>query len=112
VDAGHGPDLATTDGQPFVHGRGSCHCAVTFETISGTDMCDCSIADAGTPHGRCTKTGSVFRRKFTYQYGSTVTRHFFCKTCGIYPFIASPTASTSFAFMIDLSRQTAGATMT
>lgn len=79
--------------------RGSCHCgAIRFsfehdDVIKEGGRCNCSI---------CKRKGAVMS-KFTlkpehihieandtllgsYRFGSQVANHFFCKTCGIYPF--------------------------
>lgn len=75
--------------------RGSCHCgAVAFEITTDfpeLTTCDCSI---------CRKKNAlmvkVHESQFKliqgedalteYQFHSHTARHFFCKTCGIYPF--------------------------
>lgn len=75
--------------------QGSCHCgAVRFEIITDfpeLTQCDCSI---------CRKKNAlmvkVHESQFTllageehlteYQFHTKTARHFFCKTCGIYPF--------------------------
>jgi len=74
---------------------GSCHCgAVRFEIETDfleLTMCDCSI---------CRRKNAlmvkVHESKFTllsgeaslteYQFHTKIARHFFCTTCGIYPF--------------------------
>ena len=75
--------------------RGSCHCgAVTFEIRSDfaeLTTCDCSI---------CRRKNAlmvkVHEDQFTllsgedalteYRFHTRTARHFFCRTCGIYPF--------------------------
>lgn len=75
--------------------RGSCHCgAVRFEVdadLARLVRCNCSI---------CTKKGGVFAavapERFRlldgesnlnlYQFNTKVSKHYFCKTCGIHPF--------------------------
>lgn len=75
--------------------QGQCHCgAVAFEVTTDLDSvnrCNCSI---------CTKKGAPMHRvtadRFkllrgedaitTYEFGSNIAKHYFCKTCGIYPF--------------------------
>ena len=75
--------------------RGSCHCgAVTFEIESDfpeLTTCDCSI---------CRRKNAlmvkVHESRFTlltggdalaeYRFHTMTARHFFCRTCGIYPF--------------------------
>ena len=81
--------------RPFQRYEGSCHCgAIRF--VIETDFpelttCDCSI---------CRRKNAlmvkVHESKFTllagadsiteYQFHTKTARHFFCKTCGIYPF--------------------------
>ena len=74
---------------------GTCHCgAIRFEIETDfpeLTMCDCSI---------CRRKNAlmvkVHESKFTllsgaenlteYQFHTKTARHFFCKTCGIYPF--------------------------
>jgi hypothetical protein len=76
--------------------KGSCHCqSVTFEVVSKLDKamrCNCSI---------CKRTGAVFQpcsdEQLTiksgksdlneYQFGTRTATHYFCKKCGITPFI-------------------------
>lgn len=78
--------------------EGSCHCgAISFtflqESITSGLRCNCSI---------CKRKGAVMSNFLLapaelditaekgvlglYQFGSKVAKHFFCKTCGIYPF--------------------------
>jgi hypothetical protein len=75
--------------------RGSCHCGrIRFEAdgeLSGLSVCNCSI---------CRRTGYVhwtipperFRLLSgadafaTYEFGTRVAKHHFCRTCGISPF--------------------------
>jgi hypothetical protein len=77
------------------HYRGSCHCgAVRFEIETDfpeLTMCDCSI---------CRKKNAlmvkVHESRFRllageaslteYRFHTGTARHFFCRTCGIYPF--------------------------
>jgi hypothetical protein len=81
--------------RPVRRNEGSCHCgAVRFaiETdFTELTMCDCSL---------CKKKNAlmvkVHESRFTllageahlteYQFHTRTARHFFCKTCGIYPF--------------------------
>jgi hypothetical protein len=74
---------------------GSCHCGtVQFEVDTDMDLgihCNCSI---------CRRRGALMHRlpegnlRITagkdnltlYQFNTGVAEHFFCKTCGIYPF--------------------------
>jgi len=75
--------------------EGSCHCgAVRFaiETdIPELTMCDCSMC-----RRRNAVMVKVHESRFTllagaealaeYQFQTRTARHFFCRTCGIYPF--------------------------
>jgi hypothetical protein len=77
--------------------RGSCHCgAVTFsfddEPITAGVRCNCSI---------CARRGAVMSDRYyardeitisgldacgVYIWGDRMMNHYFCRTCGIYPF--------------------------
>src|SRR5664279_196475 len=79
--------------------KGSCHCgAIRFtflgpEAIDGGLRCNCSI---------CRRKGAAMTRfsvapdeisievkddsLATYEFGSRVAKHHFCRKCGIYPF--------------------------
>jgi len=77
------------------HYKGSCHCgAVKFEIeadITELYTCDCSL---------CAKKNALITRvgkgdlQITegednlslYQWNFKIAKHYFCKTCGIYPF--------------------------
>jgi hypothetical protein len=75
--------------------RGSCHCgAVAFEIDTDfpeLTMCDCSIC-----RRRNALMVKVHESRFRlvegeaslteYRFHTRTARHFFCKTCGIYPF--------------------------
>ncbi|MBI3285395.1 MAG: GFA family protein [Burkholderiales bacterium] len=81
--------------RPLQKYQGSCHCgAVRFEIETDfpeLTQCDCSI---------CRRKNAlmvkVHEAQFTllagaeslseYQFHSQTARHYFCKTCGIYPF--------------------------
>jgi hypothetical protein len=76
---------------------GGCHCgAVTFtiraETISAACRCNCSI---------CRRKSALMSSEYfppsaidvrgletlgVYRWGDRMVNHYFCKTCGIYPF--------------------------
>lgn len=75
---------------------GSCHCgAVKFEVrtaLMPATRCNCSL---------CKRRGALMSPVFDatalrivegeqaltqYQFNTRVARHFFCKTCGVYPF--------------------------
>ena len=84
-----------TRDRPMQKYEGSCHCgAVRFEIETDfpeLTMCDCSI---------CRRKNAlmvkVHESKFQllsgkdslteYQFHTKTARHYFCKTCGIYPF--------------------------
>jgi len=77
--------------------RGSCHCgAVRFSFRSGPITrgvrCNCSI---------CTRKGAVMSTEYfppevftlegqqalsVYRWGDLLVNHWFCRTCGVYPF--------------------------
>jgi hypothetical protein len=75
--------------------HGGCHCgAVRFAIVTDfpeLTTCDCSIC-----RRRNALMVKVHERDFTllsggdslteYQFHTRTARHFFCKTCGIYPF--------------------------
>ena len=75
--------------------RGSCHCgSVQFEIETDfpeLTTCDCSIC-----HRKNALMVKVHESKFTllsgaeslteYRFHTGTARHYFCKTCGIYPF--------------------------
>jgi len=86
--------LTTQDSRPVY--QGACHCeAVRFELAAEllpAVRCNCSL---------CRRKGAAMSAAFPearlrilagednlslYQFNSRVARHFFCKTCGIYPF--------------------------
>ena len=75
--------------------RGSCHCgAVTFEIETDfpeLTTCDCSICRRKNAlmvkvHESQFKLISGDGSLGEYQFHTMTARHFFCKTCGIYPF--------------------------
>lgn len=78
--------------------QGSCHCGAVRFTFSGPDIerglrCNCSI---------CRRKGAMMTAftvapeeisievqadaLATYEFGSRIAKHHFCKQCGIYPF--------------------------
>lgn len=89
--------------------RGSCHCgAVVFEIdaeLTEFTKCDCS---------HCRKKNSVtlgvHESKFRilqgadnlglYQWNRRIARHYFCKTCGIYPFHKRRTQPDHYAINV------------
>jgi len=89
--------------------RGSCHCGrVTFEVEARLDYvvdCNCSI---------CRRRGALWHgakesdlRILTgeadlalYQFGTKTAKHYFCKHCGIHPFVRPRLDPTRWAFNV------------
>ena len=80
------------------HYQGSCHCgAIKFayqgEKIDKGLRCNCSICSR---KGAMMSTEMIPAEKLNidaeqgalglYQFGAKTAKHYFCKTCGIYPF--------------------------
>jgi len=83
-----------TAGKPHKY-RGSCHCgAVTFEIETDfpeLTTCDCSICRRKNAlmvkvHENQFRLLSGAESLTEYRFHTMIARHFFCKTCGIYPF--------------------------
>jgi hypothetical protein len=81
--------------RPMQTYRGSCHCgAVTFEIQTDfpeLTTCDCSICRRKNAlmvkvHEDQFKLLSGDHSLSEYRFHTMTARHFFCKTCGIYPF--------------------------
>ena len=81
--------------RPMRKYEGSCHCgAVRFEIESDfpeLTRCDCSICRRKNAlmvkvHENHFKLLSGDDSLSEYQFHTMTARHFFCKTCGIYPF--------------------------
>jgi hypothetical protein len=75
--------------------QGSCHCgAVRFEIETNfpeLTMCDCSICKRKNAlmvkvHESKFRLLSGAENLTEYQFHTKTARHYFCKTCGIYPF--------------------------
>ena len=75
--------------------KGSCHCqAVQFEIdtdLSELTTCDCSICVKKNAlmikvHETSMRILSGKKSLTTYQFHSNTAEHYFCNTCGIYPF--------------------------
>ena len=89
--------------------RGQCHCGkVKFEIQSTLDpvmRCNCSL---------CTRRGAVMTRVPAehfkllsgeenlglYQFHTKTAKHYFCKTCGIYPFHRPRTAPQMYGINV------------
>jgi hypothetical protein len=81
--------------RPLATYRGSCHCgAVVFEISTDfpeLTMCDCSICRrknalmVKVPEARFRLVAGADALT-EYQFHTRTARHFFCATCGIYPF--------------------------
>lgn len=81
--------------RPMRQYRGSCHCgAVTFEIETDwpeLTMCDCSICRRRNAlmvkvHENRFRLLSGQEMLTEYRFHTMTARHFFCSTCGIYPF--------------------------
>ena len=88
---------------------GSCHCRrITFEVKANIDYvvdCNCSI---------CRRRGALWHgakesdlRILTgeadlalYQFGTKTAKHYFCKHCGIHPFVRPRLDPTRWAFNV------------
>jgi len=96
----------------MVHYTGHCHCGAiqfsfTSKPIETGVRCNCSL---------CTRKGALMsaftlkpeqlniedaqQQLAVYEFGSGVAQHYFCKTCGIYPF--HQTKSTPGEYRINL----------
>lgn len=89
--------------------RGSCHCGrVTFEVQAKLDYvvdCNCSI---------CRRRGALWHGAkeadlrilsgeedlALYQFGTNTAKHFFCRHCGIHPFVRPRLDPTRWAFNV------------
>lgn len=81
--------------RPLQHYHGSCHCgAIQFEIETDfpeLTTCDCSICRRKNAlmvkvHESAFKLLAGAENLSEYQFHTHTARHFFCKTCGIYPF--------------------------
>ncbi len=78
--------------------HGSCHCGAVKFSYSGEKIekglrCNCSVC---ARKGALMSAEAIPIEKLTidaqegslglYQFGAKTAKHFFCKTCGIYPF--------------------------
>jgi len=84
-----------TTSKPLVTISGSCHCgAIRFEidsTFSELTTCDCSIcrrknALMAKVHESSFRLLAGEDNLSSYQFHTLTATHYFCKTCGIYPF--------------------------
>lgn len=89
--------------------RGSCHCGrVTFEARANLDYvvdCNCSI---------CRRRGALWHGAkeadlrilsgeedlALYQFGTKTAKHYFCRHCGIHPFVRPRLDPTRWAFNV------------
>jgi len=76
--------------------RGSCHCGrVVFELLTTLDYvvdCNCSLCRrrGALWHGASDKSLSILSGKtdlLLYQFNTMTAKHYFCRHCGIHPFI-------------------------
>lgn len=82
-------------GRPLARHTGSCHCGAVVFAIT-TDFpelttCDCSICARKNAlmvkvHESAFELISGADSLTEYQFHTHTAQHFFCKTCGIYPF--------------------------
>lgn len=84
---------------------GSCHCgAVRFRVEGEIDeltRCDCSLCRRkGALMAKVPESGLVIEageeNLTLYQWNTGVARHWFCRTCGIYPFHRKRSAPDSY----------------
>ena len=75
--------------------KGSCHCqAVQFEIDTDLEeltTCDCSICRRKNAlmvrvHESAMRIFSDMQELSTYSFNTHTAQHYFCRTCGIYPF--------------------------
>ena len=116
--------------RPMQKYRGSCHCgAIRFEIETDfpeLTTCDCSICRRKNAlmvkvHEDRFKLLSGEESLAEYRFQTMTARHYFCKTCGIYPFHRKRVTPDHFGinvFCLEgfdpsgiLVRQTAGASM-
>ena len=76
--------------------RGSCHCGrVTFELRTSPDYvvdCNCSLCRrrGALWHGASERNFSILTGEtelVLYQFNTMTAKHYFCRNCGIHPFI-------------------------
>jgi len=84
---------------------GSCHCgAVRFRVeaeIEELTRCDCSLCRRkGALMAKVPESGLIIEageeNLTLYQWNTGVARHWFCRTCGIYPFHRKRSAPDSY----------------
>lgn len=87
--------MQTPGSRPMQTYQGSCHCgAVRFQIETDfpeLTTCDCSICRRKNAlmikvHETCFSLLSGKENLTEYQFHTHTARHYFCKTCGIYPF--------------------------
>jgi hypothetical protein len=76
--------------------KGACHCGkVTFELKAKLDhaiYCNCSVCSKRSAlwHGATDDTLKILTGKDDlelYQFGTRTAKHYFCRHCGIHPFV-------------------------
>jgi len=89
--------------------RGSCHCGrVTFEVQAKLDYvvdCNCSICRrrGALWHGALESDLRILTGEAEltlYQFGTNTAKHYFCKHCGIHPFVRPRLDPTRWAFNV------------
>ena len=89
--------------------RGSCHCGrVTFAVQAKLDYvveCNCSICRrrGALWHGALESDLRILTGEADlalYQFGTNTAKHYFCKHCGIHPFVRPRLDPTRWAFNV------------
>jgi hypothetical protein len=89
--------------------RGSCHCGrVSFEVQAKLDYvveCNCSICRrrGALWHGAAESDLRILTGEADlalYQFGTNTAKHYFCKHCGIHPFVRPRLDPTRWAFNV------------
>ena len=89
--------------------RGSCHCGrVTFEVQAKLEYvveCNCSICRrrGALWHGALESDLRILTGEADlalYQFGTNAAKHYFCKHCGIHPFVRPRLDPTRWAFNV------------
>jgi hypothetical protein len=89
--------------------RGSCHCSrVSFEVTANLDYvveCNCSICRrrGALWHGAKESDLRILSGEADltlYQFGTNTAKHYFCRHCGIHPFVRPRLDPTRWAFNV------------